>query len=41
VVKKNEKEKAEPYIFKIYDISEKKKKTEPFFEKNQLRLFLK
>jgi hypothetical protein len=38
-VKKKKKEKAEPYIFKIYNISEKKKKTEPFFEKNNLGFF--
>jgi hypothetical protein len=38
-VKKKKKEKAEPYIFKTYAISEKKKKTEPFFEKNNLGFF--
>jgi hypothetical protein len=30
-VKKEKKEKAEPYIVKTYDISEKKKITKPFF----------
>ncbi len=40
-VKKKKQEKAEPYIFKTYDISgkKKKKKTEPFFEKNNLCFF--